>query len=202
LFWLQTGYSEKALEFFKAANTKDPLNANIWRWLSNAYDALGEYEKAVEYMDKAVRVGQGFPSSVAESLLAAGQEDRARAYLNEYSTSAEGEAAASELILNGNPEPALTQLEPDDHESRAWILQQAGRHREAMESLRLVNDGGQVTRVQIHMANNFWGPESARFRQSPEFKAFIKDFGLFDFWHEAGFPPLCRPVGKEDFECD
>jgi hypothetical protein len=26
--------------------------------------------------------------------------------------------------------------------------------------------------------------------------------GLPDFWREQGFPPQCRAVGEDDFECD
>ncbi len=26
--------------------------------------------------------------------------------------------------------------------------------------------------------------------------------GLPEFWREQGFPPQCRPVGDDDFECD
>jgi len=26
--------------------------------------------------------------------------------------------------------------------------------------------------------------------------------GIYDYWLVAGFPPQCRPVGEDDFECD
>jgi hypothetical protein len=30
----------------------------------------------------------------------------------------------------------------------------------------------------------------------------IRDFGLFAYWQKHGFPPQCRAVGDDDFECD
>ena len=29
-----------------------------------------------------------------------------------------------------------------------------------------------------------------------------KESGVLDYWHERGFPPQCRPIGSDDFECD
>jgi TolB-like protein len=202
LFWLQAGFAQKALDFFEAAEAKDPLNANIWRWLSNANRALGHFERSAEYMDRAVQVDQGFPGAVVENLIAAGQTTSALAYFEEHSEGTEDQLAQHELLFNGDVEPALALMEPENYEGRAWLFQRAGRHKEAMEAVRLLNDGGLSTRAQIHMANYFWDPRTPELRRIPEFKAFIHEVGLLDFWFEEGFPPICRPVGLEDFECD
>jgi TolB-like protein len=47
-----------------------------------------------------------------------------------------------------------------------------------------------------------WGQNGQRYRQSPQFRDYAKKAGFLDYWHEAGFPELCRPVGDDDFECD
>jgi adenylate cyclase len=46
-----------------------------------------------------------------------------------------------------------------------------------------------------------WGGEFARYRQSPQFKRFMRESGVLDYWREHGYPSQCRPVGGEDFEC-
>jgi adenylate cyclase len=46
-----------------------------------------------------------------------------------------------------------------------------------------------------------WLPEAEEFRASPQFKQFILDSGIFDFWQSYGFPPQCRPIGDDNFEC-
>jgi hypothetical protein len=46
-----------------------------------------------------------------------------------------------------------------------------------------------------------WGKDYARYRRSPQFKIFIRRSGVHDYWTGHGFPPQCKPLGQEDFEC-
>lgn len=46
-----------------------------------------------------------------------------------------------------------------------------------------------------------WSPALTRYRRSPQFKAYIRNTGVYDYWRAHGFPSHCRPVGKDDFEC-
>ncbi len=46
-----------------------------------------------------------------------------------------------------------------------------------------------------------WYPEADEFRKTPQFKKVIRDNGILAFWLERGFPPQCRPIGDDDFEC-
>ncbi|NVJ65802.1 MAG: hypothetical protein HWE16_04885 [Gammaproteobacteria bacterium] len=48
----------------------------------------------------------------------------------------------------------------------------------------------------------YWGEGGSKVRQSDAFKAHIKNSGIFAHWQNKGFPPQCRPVGQDDFECD
>jgi hypothetical protein len=47
-----------------------------------------------------------------------------------------------------------------------------------------------------------WFPYPEDYRRSPLRKQMIRDFGLFAHWQKHGFPPHCRPLGDDDFECD
>ncbi|MCH9026650.1 MAG: hypothetical protein IIA05_05980 [Proteobacteria bacterium] len=49
---------------------------------------------------------------------------------------------------------------------------------------------------------SIWAPEFAKFRQSPHFKRVVTEFDMLAFWRSYGFPPQCRPIGDDDFECD
>lgn len=40
------------------------------------------------------------------------------------------------------------------------------------------------------------------FITSPHRKRLIREHGVFDYWQADGFPPQCRPLGDDDFECD
>ena len=47
-----------------------------------------------------------------------------------------------------------------------------------------------------------WRPTFSDMRKLPEFKQFMADLGLVEYWRTTGeWPDLCRPVG-DDFECE
>jgi TolB-like protein/Tfp pilus assembly protein PilF len=48
----------------------------------------------------------------------------------------------------------------------------------------------------------FWDAGFKNYRQTDNFKDGIKQSGIFDYWRKNGFPPQCKPVGKDDFVCD
>ena len=37
--------------------------------------------------------------------------------------------------------------------------------------------------------------------QHPRWKAQLRKDGVLDLWRARGFPPQCKPVAKDDFEC-
>jgi len=47
-----------------------------------------------------------------------------------------------------------------------------------------------------------WGPVFSRYRSSTGFRRYIDQSGVLAYWQAHGFPPQCRPVGDDDFECD
>lgn len=46
-----------------------------------------------------------------------------------------------------------------------------------------------------------WDPAVKQYRQSEKFKAYMRSVGAEGYWREFGFPPQCRAVGDDDFEC-
>jgi hypothetical protein len=48
-----------------------------------------------------------------------------------------------------------------------------------------------------------WLPVWHPTRTDPEFKAFMQELGLPEYWRWANeWPAQCRPVSGDDFECD
>ena len=47
-----------------------------------------------------------------------------------------------------------------------------------------------------------WLKENTGFRKSEYFKPVMDEFGAPAYWREKGFPPGCRPLAGDDFECD
>jgi hypothetical protein len=52
------------------------------------------------------------------------------------------------------------------------------------------------------IASEILGSSAAGYRRSTQFKTRTKNFGVFDYWRKHGFPPQCKPVGKDDFACN
>ena len=46
-----------------------------------------------------------------------------------------------------------------------------------------------------------WHPDGDEFRTTPQFKTVVRELGVFEYWQARGFPPQCKPVGDNDFEC-
>ncbi len=44
-------------------------------------------------------------------------------------------------------------------------------------------------------------PIGQRYLGDPRAKRLLRDFGFEAYWREKGWPPLCRPLGDDDFEC-
>ena len=47
-----------------------------------------------------------------------------------------------------------------------------------------------------------WFPEYAAYRRTADFRKFARALGFETYWRKHGFPPQCKPVGKDDFECN
>ena len=58
----------------------------------------------------------------------------------------------------------------------------------------LAEDAGQAGYI-------IWHPDGDEFRTTPQFKSVIRQLGIFKYWKSRGFPPHCKPVGDDDFEC-
>ncbi|MCJ7590403.1 MAG: hypothetical protein MUO51_03530 [Woeseiaceae bacterium] len=46
-----------------------------------------------------------------------------------------------------------------------------------------------------------WHPDAEEFRRTPYFKKVIRESGVYEYWQARGFPPQCKAVGEDDFEC-
>lgn len=49
---------------------------------------------------------------------------------------------------------------------------------------------------------SLFGPGSRDFRRTPWFKQYVRARGYETYWRNQGFPPNCRSLGEQDFECD
>lgn len=216
--WLGLGYLANALEIADRALAINPDNSflNLIRGLA-ALD-LGRKDEALSYIKNAILFGY---SGSAEGLIWSH-------YGGEY---AEAIWVASMSTRFAAHDPPLLPLLPhirrlvfSSHEDRQaeiarfWtVANELGFSREDLlgpgpQWGRRLDDGILVTLREFQpVVDNFWG-NSPMFwmwtrglwslRQSEEFRSRIRDSKMLAFWQENGWPDLCRPTDKDDFECD
>jgi TolB-like protein len=59
----------------------------------------------------------------------------------------------------------------------------------------------EIATIPLAARNVLWHPDGDEFRTTPLFRAVIREMGIFKYWQARGFPPQCKPVGDDDFEC-
>ena len=65
---------------------------------------------------------------------------------------------------------------------------------------RMVKDT-QADRAALSYSTPYWNPAPPGFKNSPAFKALLRDQEIPQYWRKHGFPPICQPVGASDFTC-
>ncbi len=60
----------------------------------------------------------------------------------------------------------------------------------------------QLVEVPGNALSIAWKLDAADFRQSAQFDEIVRASGALEYWQARGFPPQCRPVGDDGFECD
>jgi tetratricopeptide (TPR) repeat protein len=46
-----------------------------------------------------------------------------------------------------------------------------------------------------------WHPDGGEFRKTDVFKSVVRESGVLAYWQAHGYPPQCKPIGEDDFEC-
>ena len=56
-------------------------------------------------------------------------------------------------------------------------------------------------RLNTSRLHAVWYPVMSQVRRLPEFKDFVTELNLVEYWRAYGWADACRPLGDEDFEC-
>jgi adenylate cyclase len=219
------------LDYFEQAIEVDPTNASAFLWRGNTLDALGFSGEALAAYEQCVALEPLYLPCVNNrpfALVALGRFDEAMAVyrrdlgrgLSRYgfglvplwvemkSDILFMEAANHPEVLKGFPRQSelyAAHLDPDG--DYAELVADAIKHRPPVQTyvgqtiteLILVPLGYKAI-TGLWSPN--WGDSFRRFRQTEAFKQIIRNAGVLAYWREHRFPPLCRPVGDDNFECD
>jgi TolB-like protein/tetratricopeptide (TPR) repeat protein len=192
------GFAERGLELLEKCLELDPLYTNCLDYTRAAYHMLGQVDKAKIFADKKVAMpgSENVPADVAMFVL---EGNRAAALLSAKSIKGFAEAPVVDWV-NALENPA------EDHGQALRkfdnFAQAHGVDLNRYPSLLAIL--GAYDRLDFSAESDvwYWFPPFKAYRSSAEFKQMMREYGRFRYWKSEGFPPQCRPLGEDDFECD
>lgn len=196
LTYMLTGEHEKTLSTFETCVSVDPLFGPCAENLYDQLVTLGRYDEAWERFQSVLAKGMVIHGWVNFALLA--HFDEKTAFMM---------AANSETWLprwRRQDEIYAAFKDPDgDHSAlaadlTAYVRANSLENRPYINML-LAAVGAYDTGPPFVAA--LWGRNYAAYRRTPQFKAFMNKSDVPDYWRTRGFPPQCKPLGENDFEC-
>jgi adenylate cyclase len=209
----------------------DPMSATAWFWRGLNYSNLGFADQGIKDVSMCIEIDPAYMNCyrhLARIYLTRGEVDKS---LDTFLTSLEKglsvndfwlihallkrdkKHAASLLLIsesNGDPNYPFKELlyavqNPLDDHSEAllkleqWLARSGGDPGWRMAEWIAL---GAYDRVESNVdVNQLWLDSSSQFRVSPFFKPLVIEMGWHKYWLRHGFPPQCRALDEEDFEC-
>ena len=221
----------QALDYFEQAIAADPNNASAYLWRGNALDSLGFVEEGLAAYEHCVALEPMYLPCVNNrpfNMVALGRFDDALArYRHDLAAGLSRfnfgliplwvHIGSDLMFMAAANLPDVLQGFPRLAELYAAHRDPGGDHSALLvDALRYmpttITDGGgtiidlllvPLGREETHrLSAQVWSPSFQRFRQTEAFKQMIVGTGTLTYWREHRFPPLCRPVGADDFACD
>jgi TolB-like protein len=193
------GFFDQAIEDARDCLELDPYYENCRRHLARHHLLNGDADLGLQLFQ--VSAERGFFGSnevFAYELVRRG--NRLAAALGIWQWQREDLTFPASVILD-----ALEHPDRDHSDGLARFMDWIKRHGDdnANWSNELTILGGYEYARPNYFNNSWlWDQQSRGFRQSPFFKPLVVEIGLDRYWRERGFPPICRPLGADDFECD
>lgn len=206
LLWLgqvlvQTGYVREGQRLLLEALEADPTSSSIVHYVAIAYAATGDYERGIEYANRAEALGSQFAPLFRGNMLLvkddlAGAQQSWEAFLRNVGQDSGAARLVIDAIRDGSARPralaGLDRLPAERFRYQSYIL--LGAHDRAATLFASVeNPVATFLTPYLNVAS--------RFRSSAHYKELVSHLRLVDFWRTRGWPDFCRPVGAADFEC-
>jgi TolB-like protein/Tfp pilus assembly protein PilF len=193
------GYFEEGLALQQDCFDLDPGYANCAYFIESGLVLMDRPNEAMAFADRYVGILNGVQTSLVRAILFVKYGNRSAAFLSADDVVGFDDAPILEFIT------ALESPETDNSPGlRKFDKWAAENDVNLADSPELLAAFGANDRVDIKIAAEpwFWFPRFREYRQSAEFAANMRNYGFYDLWKVKGFPPQCRPVGDDDFECD
>jgi TolB-like protein/Tfp pilus assembly protein PilF len=213
-FLRSMGFAQESLPYSERARLLDPLMASPYVNLGSAYDALGDYERAVATYDDmranvATLVGNDVRWHVLR-VIAHGDLAAARNVIEENCS------ALSDAGPACPPDEGVFRVLLGDADRARAELRAAYARTPAHNALALAITGLFAARFDADLAAEAFGralllepawlqftwiPIMEPVRRHPGFKEVLNEMKLVEYWRGSRWPERCRPLGERDFEC-
>jgi len=198
---MKLGFLSEAIASLRQCLAIDPGYLNCHQHMAYAYLIIGEVETALELNNETVEqlfnsTGDQFVSTYVRT---------GHRYLALYIAHQKLDSQAAPLI-----EWIRAIESPNADNSAGWArLKDWERQSDRNLTLSILTSMFLTFRAYDELAEVdlewvayiFWHPDGDEFRTTPQFKSVIRTFGVYKYWLSRGFPPHCKPVGDDDFEC-
>jgi TolB-like protein/Tfp pilus assembly protein PilF len=220
----------EVIALFDQALEINPRNGSALNWRGLRFLLVGDLEKALSDFATCMQYEPYYVPCTENHFLVLGLMGRDEESLDAYLTALNLSTTKAEYahfagLARLGEELLFKALTNDASVLRGWrrhdelwnAYRNPGQdYGELIESIRLHTEShGQLVKEDfeylVHPLGNdwripsnlmLWDASMKHYRQSKAFKSYIRESGVFEYWRQVGFPPQCRPVGQDDFECN
>jgi adenylate cyclase len=191
--WVNLGFLDLAMNDLDACLVIDPAYGNCVRWKAVTAALMGDDALAMALFERGVATGfvVNRADTFIERLIARGDRLTAMLLMRERGMPPEFQQAIIAAVEQGAP-PALL----------AGLLERHPRFDVPVWHIVLrAYDRAAERQERTSTLVSYWDPVHAGFRNSRAFRSILEQLGIPAYWREHGYPPQCRPVGADDYEC-
>jgi len=195
------GFQAEAIADFRRCLEIDPAYANCKRHLALTYMIINENELALPLIQQVAKYGFtvfDFQSQYLQRLISLERRLAATMILLAY----------FDFDLTFPATAILDAMEfPERDHSRGlqklltWI-EKSGSNSASFSVPFVSFKAYHLAEPDMNQTRWVWLRENTGFRTSEYFAPLMSKIGAPAYWREKGFPPGCRPLGEEGFECD
>jgi len=197
---MTVGYVDEAMAAFQKCMDVDPGYLNCHQHLARAYLYKGDVATAHRIHDESLGYGfYGNSNVFVSEYVRSGHRNLALLIADESFLFA-GAPVIEWIRAIENPDrdnsAGFTRLK--DWESRTDSGKTLATEPIMLLSFRTYDE---IVKDPLIGRNALWHPDGDEFRTTPQFKTIIRETGVYEYWQSKGFPPHCKPIGDDDFEC-
>jgi len=199
--YTELGFFERGKQDLLQALALDPKDIVANYWLMNTYLNMGKPELALERVDKG-EPNESVRVRLVLAMMAKGKGDEVKGV---FPQSPDPSVVFDETLFTRTVTDPNADLDAA-YETFRDFLATIGFPRDEPafnDWLYTFKRYDEIHAEKIALGSNvIWYRYHPDFIHSPERKRLIREVGFESYWREYGFPPQCRPIGDDDFECD